>query len=79
MDPIQPIERRSPWISELAAAQAQDVSRERRKMPRGTDRKTGPRRSGPPGRVPPISDRSSHEEQGPEEDGPEGRRIDVRA
>jgi hypothetical protein len=67
MDPIQPIERRSPWASELAAAQTQGVSRNRRKTPRDTDRKTGQRR-----------ERSSGE-QGPEREGPEGRHIDVRA
>jgi hypothetical protein len=72
MDPIQPIERRSPWISELAAEQAQGVSRKRRKKPRDADRKLGPRRE-PPG------DRSESGQQGPEEDGPDGRRIDVRA
>ncbi len=72
MDPIQPIERHSPWLSELAAEQAQGVPRKRRKTPREADRKTGPRRE-------PARDRSEIGPQGPEEDGPEGRRIDVRA
>jgi hypothetical protein len=72
MDPIQPIERRSPWPSELVAAQARDISRKRRKTPRDADRETGPRREHSP-------DRSEIAQQGPEDDGPEGRRIDVRA
>jgi hypothetical protein len=71
MDPIQPIERRSPWLSELAAAQTQGASRKRRKTPRGADRKTDPRRE------------RSRWEQDPEEEpgerGLEGRHIDVRA
>ncbi len=67
MDPIQPIEPRSRWISELAPAQAQSVSRERRKPPRSADRKREPRREPP------------REEREPEDDGPEGRHIDVRA
>jgi hypothetical protein len=71
MDPIQPIERRSPWISELAAEQTQGVSRERRKTPRDANRKSEPRR--------PTSDRSSRGDQEPKGDGPEGRHIDVHA
>ena len=67
MDPIQPIERRSPWISELAPTQARSVKRERRKASGGNGRKPGPRREPP------------REEHGPEDDGPEGRHIDVRA
>ncbi len=67
MDPIQPIERRSPWISELTVEQARGASRKRRKTPRDADPKLGPRRE------------PAHGEQGPSEDGPEGRRIDVRA
>ena len=76
MDPIQPIEPRSPWISELAPAQAQrdrseTVQRERRKASAGGERKPGPRRK------PPGEERG--QERGPDEDGPEGRHIDVRA
>jgi hypothetical protein len=67
MDPIQPIEPRSRWISELAPPQTQGAARERRKSPRGADRKGDPRRK-PPG-----------EEREPEDKGPEGRHIDVRA
>jgi hypothetical protein len=71
MDPIQPIERRSPWVSELVTAQTQDVSRKRRKTPRDADRKPGTRRDAP--------GQSSSDEQEPEHDGPGGRHIDVRA
>jgi hypothetical protein len=76
MDPIQPIERHSPWISELAAEQAQGVSRERRKpasdrSSRRVERKQQPRRQ-------PVSDRSRGD-QAPDEDRPEGRHIDVHA
>ncbi len=72
MDPIQPIEHRSPWLSELAAEQVQGASRKRRKTPREADRKTGPRRE-------PSRDQSEIGQQGPAKHGPEGRRIDVRA
>ncbi len=70
MDPIQPIDRRSPWISELAAERVQGTSREHRKTPPSGDRK-GSRRK-------PASD-GPQGEQGSDGDGPEGRHIDVHA
>ncbi|MGH2855408.1 MAG: hypothetical protein ACRDLF_14585 [Solirubrobacteraceae bacterium] len=70
MDPIQPIERRSPWISELAPAEKQSGRsktgrRERRKTPRGADG------AKPPGASP-------RERDDPDEDGTGSRGIDVR-
>lgn len=68
MDPIQPIEPRSRWISELAPPQAQGASRERRKSPQGADRKGEKPRREPPG-----------EEHEHEDKDPRGRHIDIRA
>jgi hypothetical protein len=76
MDPIQPIEPRSRWISELAPPQAQGASREQRKAPRDTNRKSGSRRES---REAHESEDDRREGDWPEDDRPEGRHIDVRA
>jgi hypothetical protein len=72
MDPIQPIEPRSPWISELAQIRAQRdpakiAQRERRKAAGRKDRKPDSRHGSP------------REGGGPEEEDTGGRHIDVRA
>jgi hypothetical protein len=75
MDPIQPIEPRSRWISELAPPQAQSASRERRKTSPDGDRKREPRRESREAHGP-EDDR--HIGDRPEDDRPDGRHIDVR-
>jgi hypothetical protein len=72
MDPINPIEPRSRWISELTPADSQSdrsksARHERRKASRAADRGTEPPRA------------PTREQDDPDEEGTEGRRIDVRA